>query len=335
MDKFRAIEYFLCAAREGSFAAAGKRLDVSAAAVSKMLSALERRLGARLFERGATGLTLTATGLQYLEACEPAVACLEQAESQIARSRSAVEGSVSIAAQSLLATHCLAPALPRLHARFPDLQIDLRDYRRDGDADTESADLRLTSAWDERPDDVSRVVCRTRLIVCAAPRYWARHGLPRRPLDLDPGACLPIRAPRGTLLDHWAFERDGSAEAVVARGWLASGNASAATAVAAAVAGVGVIRTLDLALEEPLRAGLLVQALRDWQVPESPLVRLAFRPGAGRLPRVRAVTDFLVGLFGEVERRCVELAGPRAAGSPPRWVGPRVHRRSSAVAASA
>ena len=102
--------------------------------------------------------------------------------------------------------------------------------------------------------------------------------------------------------------------------------------VAAALAGEGVVRSLDLAIEAPLREGRLVPALTDWDAIDSPQVRLMYRPAAGRLPRVRLAIDFLADLFGDVERRCAALAGARPHASAPAWAGTRSYRRASSAA---
>lgn len=329
MNKFRAIEYFVCAARDGSLTAAAHRLDVSVAAVSKLVTGLERELGARLFERSPGGLVLTAEGREFLDACEPALERIRDAEALVGQSRSQASGAVSIAVQAALMSRCLAATLQTLHARHPQIQLDFRDYLRGGDVDTESADLRLTTAWDERPDEVARVLCRTRLVVCASPAYWARHGLPRMPQELEHHQCLTVRAPRGTVMDQWPFERAGEKASVSVRGWLTAGNAGIEAAVGAAVAGEGVMRSLDVLLENELQSGRLVPALLDWHVPESPSVRLMYRPTASRPARVRAVVDFLTATFHAMEQRCSALTGPRPSGTPPAWAGSRTFRRAS------
>ena len=331
MDKLRAIEYFVCAAREGSLSAAARRLDVTVSAVSRLLASLERSLGARLFDRGNNGLTLTAAGQQYLEACGPALEQIAAAATAVGSARTQATGTVSIAVQHLVAAHCIAPALPRFHGRHPGIQLDLRDYVRGPSTDTEEADLRIALVWDEVPDEVVRVLGRTRMLVCASPQYWSRHDIPQRPRDLEQHRCLAIRAVRGTLMDHWPFERGGESEAAVVRGWLTTSNTNRDAAVTAALAGEGVIRSVDIAIEDHLRTGRLVPVLRDWNAVDSPLVRLMYKPSAIRLARVRVVTEFLVELFRDIERRFSDLVGPRPASTMPPWAGPRAWRRASAA----
>jgi len=332
MDRLRAIEYFVCAARERSLSAAARRLDVSVPAVSKRVASLERHLGARLFERGAQGLTLTASGQEFLDACAPALERIVDAEAAAGGARTTASGTVAIAIQHLLAYHCVLPALSRFHARHPNVQLDLRDYVHGGEPETEGADLRVAMVWDQAPDQVVRTLARTRMVVCAAPQYWARHGMPERPRDLERHTCFVIRAVRGTIMDHWPFRRGDEEEAAVVRGWITTSNTHRDLTVAAALAGEGVVRSLDLAIEAPLREGRLVPALTDWDAIDSPQVRLMYRPAAGRLPRVRLAIDFLADLFGDVERRCAALAGARPHASAPAWAGTRSYRRASSAA---
>lgn len=335
MDKFRAIEYFVGAAAEGSLSAAAHKLGVTVPAVSKLIGSLERSLGTRLFERSARGLALTPAGEEYLSACRSVVETLAAADDSVGRARTQLAGPVALAVQNVLAQHCLAPALGRFHARHPGIRLDVRDFSTGREVDVEGADLRVALIWDEQPDQVVRVLARPRLVVCAAPVYWARHGLPLRPRDLEHHNCFVLRAVRGTAMDHWPFERDGEQEAAVVDGWMTVSNVNRDVAVAAALAGEGVVRSLDIVLEEHLRSGRLVAALGDWSATDAPSVRLMVRPAAMRLPRVRATVDFLKEAFAEVERRCAALPGARGQPTTPAWAQSARFRQASVAAGSA
>lgn len=335
MDKLRAIEYFVCAAAEGSLSAAAHRLGVTVPAVSKLLASLERSLGARLFERSARGLALTPAGEEYLAACQSVMETLAAADDGVGRARTQLAGPVAMAVQNVLAQHCLAPALGRFHARHPGIRLDVRDFATGREADVEGADLRVALVWDEQPDQVVRVLARPRLVVCAAPAYWARHGMPAHPRDLERHNCFVLRAVRGTAMDHWPFERDGEQEAAVVAGWMTVSNVNRDVAVAAALAGEGVVRSLDIVLEEHLRSGRLVAALSDWSATDAPSVRLMARPAAMRLPRVRATVDFLKEAFADVERRCTALPGARGQPAAPAWAKSARFKQASVAAGSA
>jgi len=332
LDKLRAIEYFVGAAAEGSLSAAAHKLGVTVPAVSKLLGALERSLGTRLFERSARGLALTPAGEEYLAACRSVVETLAAADDSVGRARTQLAGPVALAIQNVLAQHCVAPALGRFHARHPGIRLDVRDFATGREADVEGADLRVALVWDEQPDQVVRVLARPRLVVCAAPAYWAHHGMPTHPRELERHNCFVLRSVRGTAMDHWPFEREGEPCAAVVDGWMTASNVNRDVAVAAALAGEGVVRSLDIVLEEHLRSGRLVAALSDWSATDAPSVRLMARPAAMRLPRVRATVEFLKEVFADIERRCAVLPGARSQPTPPAWVQSARFKHASVAA---
>ena len=130
MDKLRSLQYFVAAAEEKSLAGAARRFGVSTQAVAKMITALERGLGVRLFDRASHGLSLTASGAAYRETCLPALSQLQFAD-ELVRATPA-QGGVVAGVQHVIAREVLTPALPRFHARHPQIQIDVRDFNRVG-----------------------------------------------------------------------------------------------------------------------------------------------------------------------------------------------------------
>lgn len=127
-------------------------------------------------------------------------------------------------------------------------------------------------------------------------------------------------------MDHWPFERAGEQEAAVVNGWITVSNTNRDLMVAAALAGEGVIRSVDIAIEDHLRMGRLVPALLDWDGVDSPMVRLMYRPAAGRLRR-RGLRSSFSPTCSDVERRCAALAGNRPDSKAPAWAGSRSYRR--------
>src|SRR5688572_18777719 len=126
MDKLRALHYFVTAAERGSFTAAARRFEVSVPAVAKLVTALEKSLGARLVNRAARGLTLTADGESYLEACRPLLQELTLADERVNGSAARPRGLLTVGAPSFVAQHCVLPALVDFHARYPDIHVDVR-----------------------------------------------------------------------------------------------------------------------------------------------------------------------------------------------------------------
>ena len=327
MDKLRALEYFVAAARGQSFSAAARNHNVSVQAIAKLINALEHTLRVRLFERSAQGLSLTSSGAVYLESCASLLAQMAEADEQMKTAATRARGTVVVAVQQVIAQECLSPALPRFHARYPDIQLDLRDFLRDTDDQAEGVDVLLALGWPRTRQLVRRRIGTAGFVVCASPSYWAAHGVPKQPQDLAHHVCLLLRDRTDTVLDLWNFVRGEERVSVAVRGWLVTSNAHRDAVVSAALAGEGVARILDWTNRAELESGALVPVLSDWQSADAPPVNLLYRPSVRRVARVRLFIDFVADLFHELE------AGrplPIIAGEVPRWQR-RAYGRASAT----
>ena len=325
MDKLRALEYFVAAAEEGTFSGAARRLDVSVPAVSKLVTALEKHLGAALFERTTQGLTLSTDGARYLETCQGLLEQLGEADDAISGAAARPRGTLVVGAPAFVLQNCLVEALPQFHTRFPDLQLELRIVTRLSDPDANDADVLLLFGWHDVTDMVQRPIGQTQFHVLAAPAYWAANGIPRRPSELARHNCLCFRNPQGTLLDLWSFERDGEAESVTVSGWLSSSDREALAL--AALAGEGVVRFSGLTAWQHVRSGRLVPVLDDWKQRDAPPVYVLYRAARRNAAKVRLFVDFVSELFRrlstEREGRAMEATRER-----PEWHGKRYGRAS-------
>ncbi|MCK6376761.1 MAG: LysR family transcriptional regulator [Zoogloea sp.] len=304
MDKLRALEYCLAAADTGSLSAAARKLDVSVAAVSKQISAFEQELGFRLFERSAGGLIVTGVGATFLESGRDTLARFVEAQDLARTAASGVSGTVVVGVQPAVAQEVLCDALPQFHAKYPDIQIDLRYFLQPTESQLAGVDVLLAIGWPQGVGDlVTKVIGATAFVICAAPAYWERRGIPSHPSDLADHDCLCIRARSGTVMDLWRFERDGEQVAVPVSGWLLSDNSHRDTVLRTALAGGGVMRLIDWnALPgKELDSGKLVPVLTDWRPLDVPGVNLHYPPSVRRIPRVRAFIDFASALFEHIE----------------------------------
>lgn len=326
MDQLRALQYFVAAAEEGSFAGAARRLEVSVPSVHKLLTSLEAKLGARLMDRTSRGLTLTASGEAYLDACRPLLQELAALDAAVSRSAENPSGTLVIGAPSQLAQHFLLPALPRFHARYPEIQIDIRIVQRPSDPDAGAVDVFLLHGWPEANDLVHRRLGQPRTVIAATPAYWAARGIPQHPRDLERHACMLMRNPAGILIDLWEFERGGEAAAVKVGGWLCSNDRE--VVMACVLGGEGVGRFSESSTRSLLRSGRLVPVLLDWEVQGGPPLNLLYRASHRRTPRVRLLLDFIVRLVQQFE---ADGAGGalRAGVELPQW-----HRRGYGRASS-
>jgi LysR family transcriptional regulator, regulator for bpeEF and oprC len=329
MDKLRSLQYFVAAAEAASLSAAARRFGVSTAAVSKLIQSLERELGLTLFERHAQGLALTAGGAAYLDACRPALAQLAEADEQASAATSRVSGTIVVGVQPTIAQECLTPALPRFNALYPDVQLDVRYFMHATEESTRGVDVFLVLGWPQASDLVRRQIGASGFYVCASPSYWAAHGLPKHPSDLERHNCLCLRSTSGAVMDLWRFKRGDERVSVAARGWLVADNVHRDMVRDLAIAGAGVARLLDWSKRKGghIASGLLVPALSDWQQDEVPPVNMLYPPSVRRIARVRLFMDFVVQLFRDIEQQR-EVRAPSTA--MPRWVkAPRL--RASAT----
>lgn len=299
MDKLRALHYFVASAEAGSFTAAARHLELSVPAVQKLVISLERSLGVTLFERTTRGLTLTPSGASYLESCRPLLLELAAADDDLRRTVQRPSGTLAIGVHSQLAHHVLLPMLPVFHARYPDIQIDVRVISRPTDVDSWAADVFLMHGWPEAGDLVQRRMGLAKSLIVASPSYWAANGVPQHPDELQQHSCLLLRNPGGILLDLWEFERSTEKVAVKVSGWLYSNDRE--ILLKAIVAGEGVARFNQLTLRAQLQSGLLVPVLVDWDVKASPPVNLLYRPNVRRTPRVRLFIDFITQVLHDLE----------------------------------
>ena len=299
MDKFRALEYFIAVAEEGSLSGAARRLEVTIPAALKVINALERSLGATLFDRSSQGLSLTADGARYYESCRPLLQHLADADESVGGLASRPRGTVVLGTQAFTQQHCFLPALPQFHARYPDIALDIRTVNRLSDPDAEAVDIFVLFGWHEMPDMIHQRIAQSTYHVVASPAYWKAHGMPKRPADLAAHQCLTFRNPEGTLLDFWEFDRGREHESVSVQGWLASTNPD--LVLGAAIAGEGVGRITYLRMRDHVRRGDLVTALDDWTVRHPPPVTVFFRPKHRRTARVRLVVDFATDIFRRLE----------------------------------
>jgi LysR family transcriptional regulator, regulator for bpeEF and oprC len=328
MDKLRAIQYFTQAAESGSFAATARHFQVSAPAVVQLVGALERSLGGPLFHRTTQGLTLTDGGQRYYDVARQLITDLRDVEQRIGSRGTRPRGTLTVGMRGSIGMSCVLPRIARFVADYPDIDLVIRPSFTVKDIDDRQLDLALLVGWPPERDLIVRPLAQTRLIVCAAPDYWARHGMPREPDDLRGRDCLIVRSSGGTLLDRWIFERNGEQRTIDVKARMVGEDL--AWLGEAAAAGIGILRVVDLTLPAYLTSGRLVPALSDWEALEAPLVFAAYPPSQRRSRLVRAFLDFLVQVFAEIEtERSQAIGNAISRVRKPEWYG-RTHGRQSA-----
>ena len=290
------LRTFVEVARQGSFAAAARRLDLATSQVTRAVAAIESELGARLMHRTTRRVTLTESGAAYFERVSLLLDQLDAAADDLRDSTAEVRGVVRITASMALGQQLVIPLLKKLHDRHPGLELDLRFSDMVVDLVGQQVDvaLRQSPAVDESLVGVRLGPLRYR--VCASPAYIERHGRPRMPADLSVCDCLRIALP--SFPSEWSFRVPGqvgeSIETVPIKGWLVA--SSALSLREAALAGLGPVLLADWLLDQDIAAGRLVDLFPHLEATSTTFDNAVWLLFASRvhLPRrVRVLVDFL------------------------------------------
>lgn len=281
-----------------SFARAAAELKLSKATVSKAVTRLEARLGARLFNRTSRRLALTDAGQRLSVRAGTLLADAEAAESEALDQASVPRGLVRLAAPMSFGVLHVAPLLPEFLRAFPEVSVDLHlsDAMVDVIGEGFDAALRIASLPDSSL--IARRLCGVTRHLVAAPSYLNVQGRPRHPMQLADHACLGY-AYQATP-DTWRFiNAKGESASVRPSGPLRVNNGDAM--MPALIAGLGLGVLPDFILREALGDGRLEIVLDDWKLPDSAL-HLVMPPGGPRPARLGALTEFLAKKLSKASR---------------------------------
>jgi DNA-binding transcriptional LysR family regulator len=293
------LAFFSALARAGSLTAAGRELNVSAAAVSKRLSSLEQRLGVALVRRTTRRMSLTPEGELYLQHARRILTELHDLEQLVTGTRAAPAGLLRVNATLGFGRSHVAPVLSRFVRKHPQVEVQLQL--------SVNPPALIDDAWDvcirfgEPPDTrvVARRLAPNRRLLVASPAYLAKRGTPQAPQDLPSHNCIGIRQgdePYGL----WRLTRAGerNSVAIKTRGTMTTNDGE--IAVNWALDGHGILMRAEWDIARYLRTGRLVQVLDDYRTPGADI--FAVYPQRHQTStRVRAFVDFIAASFTRLE----------------------------------
>lgn len=281
------IQLLLAASREGSATQAAEQLGLSTATAIRRIGAVEEELGVRFFDRTPAGLIPTpalALALPWAEQIEAAGHGLIR---ELAGLETKPTGPVRISLLESTSSWVVAPQLPTLLARYPDLEVSLVPEARVIDLLKRQADIAVRTSRPTTGDLVSRKLGSFQLQVAASPTLLAKV----KPNSLQDLPWIDWDATAARTPDvMWLPENVPDAR-------VALRTTSVATMLHAAKAGVGAA-----VVAAPLMAAIGGLRRIDVDTPPLPTITLhlvthrALRP----IPRVAAVWDFLTDIFEEV-----------------------------------
>ncbi len=217
MDKLKQMEAFVHAADLGSLAKAARAIGITPAMLGRRISALERRLGVRLLHRTTRYLGLTEEGMAFYEQCKSLLAHLESAEDTVTSARYGPTGHLSVTAPSGFGRRHVAPHGPAFLSKHPKVRLSFYLDDRVTDVTREGYDLAIRIGGIYDLDLVAVKLAENRRVVCAAPSYLEREGVPQTLSDLERHNCLAFN-PLGGQQRGWDFVDGGKPVSVRVRG---------------------------------------------------------------------------------------------------------------------
>jgi DNA-binding transcriptional LysR family regulator len=201
MSKLEHIATFIAVVEENGFAAAARKKGLSTAAISRQIARLEATLSVQLLQRTTRQLTLTDLGAQYYHHCKNAVKQFTEAENAITGGKDEPAGLINITSSRYFAVKYLIPHLPEFMAAYPKLRINLELAERFPDLAQEGIDLLFGVSLEGPAGLVRRQVTTTRYVLCAAPAYLKKFGVPQTPKELSQHRYIThsIRKPANIL----------------------------------------------------------------------------------------------------------------------------------------
>ena len=297
MDRWTEIELFVQIAETGSMSRAAEALDLSNAAASRHLSALEERLGARLVERNTRRLYLTDTGQEFFSRAKGILADLKDAESAVNATSLNPTGVLRISASLSFSLHHIAPLLREYTQRYPNVTVHIEAANRYMDIIDNNIDVAIRTREVEPDSNITiRRLAETRRILTASPRYYAQHGMPKTLEDLAQHKLLIYTLANNP--NELRFNRDGNTTTMNVKGVLDANDGQILRV--AALDGLGILVQPSYIVYDDIVAGRLVPVLDEWDLPRLN-VNLAYPSRKHLSAKVRTFIDFVAEHFVKMD----------------------------------
>ncbi|WP_217632290.1 LysR family transcriptional regulator [Rubrimonas cliftonensis] len=288
IESLSGLAAFAETVESGSFAAAGRKLGLSASAVGKAVERLELRLGLRLLNRTTRSLALTGEGEVLHRHVARILKDLQEAENELHLVKNTPRGRLKISVPTVMGRRIVLLALREFQESFPDVTIDisLDDVKVDVIGGGYDVALRLGELEDSSLR--ARRIGPHTFTTCASPAYLAERGTPQEPLELGAHCCIHYRFPTTGRPEIWAFKGVGTSRPIQPGIILNDGEGLAS----AALGGLGIVQAPSYLVKDDLAAGRLKAILEDY-TDERGSIWLVWPPMSAEIPRVRAFIDYI------------------------------------------
>ena len=289
MDRLQAMTTFVAVVDSGGFASAARKLNLSPPVVTRAVAELEERLGLRLLTRTTRVVRVTDAGARFADDCRRILGDIEEAETAATGTNAAPRGTLTLTAPVLFGHLYVTPILVDYLQRFPEVDAQCLFLDRVVNVVDEGIDVAVSIG--ELPDSSLQAtrVGRVRRVLVASPAYLKAHGAPQRPEALV-DHCI-VLASAVTPVPEWRFSEAG--KPLLQRLHARMRTTSNDSAIAAAVAGLGISRLLSYQVAAHLKTGALQIVLEDFEAAALP-VHVVHHEGRRATQKVRSFIDLAV-----------------------------------------
>ena len=267
MDRIDAMQAFVAVADLKGFAPAARKLGLSPSGVTRLIAALEERLGARLLQRTTRSVTLTDIGTRYLERARRILADVEEAEGSAQDERTRPSGRLVVSAPVGFGRLHVSPVMSAYLKRYPEVSAELRLADRMVNLVEDGIDLAVRIGHLADSSLVARQVGEMRRIVVASSGYLQQHGEPNTPEAIASHETIQFGAM--TAAPDWRFVEDGREIRVACTPRFTTNSADAA--IQYAEQGGGLTRVLAYQAADAIKGGRLRVVLAQFEPPPLPI----------------------------------------------------------------
>jgi DNA-binding transcriptional LysR family regulator len=288
MDRIDAMQAFVAVADLQGFAPAARKLGLSPSGVTRLIAALEERLGARLLQRTTRSVTLTDVGSRYLERARRILADVEEAEASAQAERTRPSGRLVVSAPVGFGRLHVSPLMTAYLTRYPEVSCELRLADRMINLVEDGVDAAIRIGHLADSTLVARQVGEMRRIVVASRKYLKEHGEPAAPEAIASHQTIQF----GTAAQpEWRFVEDGRDIGVGCTPRFITNSSDAA--IQYAEQGGGLTRVMFYQAADALKAGRLRIVLEKFEQPPLP-IHIVYPTSRLLSAKVRTFVDLVV-----------------------------------------
>jgi DNA-binding transcriptional LysR family regulator len=289
MDRLTEMEAFATVVDQGGFTDAAKKMGISKSAVSKHVSALEARLGARLLNRTTRRVSPTEIGLAYYDRARRVLNDAGEADALVTSMQSAPSGLLRISVATDFGVNLLSPILGDFLLEYPDITVNMVLNNRYVELISEGFDMAIRVGDLEDSSLRARKLTETTKRMIGSPAYFQKFGRPLKIDDLNEHKLL-----------HYSNQANGNVWKVTAPsgekrqvrsvGWLTVNDGQ--SLLNAAISGLGIAYLPSFLYADAMKQGQVEEAIPGLPV-ETLGIYAVYPPGRFTQPKVRAFIDFL------------------------------------------